>query len=222
MSILHIPSKDRDEIRRIIDSAKERGSIILYYDALRILKIAGASVVTTHLALNSQELMIFASQIEPPIILKKVIYDRLPESGVEIHKGIKDSIEAINLAHGSCEFIEGMSFLVQETAPGDLRLSICVDNKNLKLVDKKTGVSVLMSFLRSVDDLILEKDTLKTFLFNSTESPDYDIKSLGMLLLILCSVMESFSSIERIEIRSMFLYREGLGYIITDAFMFLK
>ncbi|MCX7959485.1 MAG: hypothetical protein N3B13_10610, partial [Deltaproteobacteria bacterium] len=29
-------------------------------------------------------------------------------------------------------------------------------------------------------------------------------------------------AIEKIDVKSLYLYREGLGYIITDAFVFLK
>lgn len=222
MSAIHIPSKKRLEIQRIIDSAKERGSVILFYDALRILRLAGASVARTHLALNAQEIMLFSSQIEPPIVLKRVIYDRLPDSGLETYKGISDPVEAVNLALGDSEFVDGMSFLIQETAPEDLKLSILSNDRELRLVDNRGGVGITIPHLNGVEDLIAERERLRSFLFNVGGSEDYDIKGMGMLFLIICSIIKFFPSINEVEIRSMFLYKSGLGYIITDALVSLK
>lgn len=222
MSAIHIPSKNRSEIQRIIDSAKERGSVILFYDALRILRLAGASVAHTYIALNSQEIMLFSSQIEPPIVLKRVIYDSLPDSGLETYKGISDPVEAVNLALGGSEFVDGMSFLIQETAPEDLKLSVLSNDRELRLVDVRGGVCITIPHLNGVEELIAERERLRSFLFNATGSEDYDIKGMGMLFLIICSLVKLFPAINGVEIRSMFLYRSGLGYIITDAFIFLK
>lgn len=222
MSAIHISSRNKEEINKIINSARERGSNILYYDALRILKLSGASVINSYLALNSQEIMIFSSQIEPPIVLKKIQYDRLPDSGIEIYKDLNSPIQVLDVALGSAESIEGFVFVIQETAPKDLKLKIVADESELRVIDIKNGIDIILPPSLNVEELLAQRDTLKTFLFNATETEEYDIKALGMLLLIISSIRPLFDSISKIEVSSMFLYREGLGYIITDAFIYLK
>ncbi|MGC8928064.1 MAG: hypothetical protein ACP5QK_09085 [Myxococcota bacterium] len=222
MNAIHISSKNREEINKIIISAKERGSGVLYYDALRILRLSGASVITSYLALNSQEVMIFSSQVEPPIVLKKIQYDRILDGGIEVHKGLNSTMEVLDVALGSVDMIEGFAFLIQETAPYDLKLRIISDKQEMKIIDVKNAVDILLPSILNVEQLLSQKDTLKTFLFNATETEEYDIKALGMLLLILSSIRSLFDSISRIDVGSLFLYREGLGYIITDAFIYLK
>lgn len=222
MSVIHIGSKDREEILKIINSALEKGSKILYYDALRILNISGASVVNSHLCLNSQEIIVFSSQVEPPIVLKKIDYKKLPDSGIETYKDIRNPVEALDIALRDKELIEGVCFLIQETAPADLKLRIICDDSEIRVEDRINGVQIILPSLLSIENLIAQKDTLKTFLYNATESEEYDIKALGMLLLILSSVKKSFEMIEKIDVKTLFLYREGLGYIITDAFIFLR
>ncbi|MGC9042317.1 MAG: hypothetical protein ACP5KG_00525 [Myxococcota bacterium] len=222
MNAIHISSKNREEINKIIISAKERGSGVLYYDALRILRLSGASVITSYLALNSQEVMIFSSQVEPPIVLKKIQYDRILDGGIEVHKGLNSTMEVLDVALGSVDMIEGFAFLIQETAPHDLKLRIISDKQEMKIIDVKNAVDILLPSILNVEQLLSQKDTLKTFLFNATETEEYDIKALGMLLLILSSIRSLFDSISRIDVGSLFLYREGLGYIITDAFIYLK
>jgi hypothetical protein len=222
MSAIHISSRDRGEIQRIINSARERQSLILYYDALRILKLAGASVVNSFLALNAQEVMVFSSQVEPPIVLKRIEYDKLPYGGIETYKGISRPLDVLDVALKDREYLEGTSFVIQETAPSDLKLRIICDEKEIRIEDVKNGVQIILPAVLDLSGLISQKDTLKTFLFNATESEEYDIKALGMLLLILSSIKTTFSDIDSIDIRSLFLYREGLGYIITDALIFLR
>ncbi|MCX7943894.1 MAG: hypothetical protein N2746_05235 [Deltaproteobacteria bacterium] len=222
MSSVHISSQNKIKINKIIDSAKERGSKILVYDALRILKLAGASVVDSFLALNSQEIIVFASQIEPPIVLKKIEYDKLPDSGIETYMDIKTAIEALDIALKDKELIEGTCFLIQEKAPKDLKLKVICDENELRLEDVKNGSQIILPPDLNIEKLISQKDTLKTFLSSSTNADNYDIKALGMLLLIISSIKMSFETIAKIEVTSFYLYREGLGYIITDAFIFLK
>ncbi len=221
MSAIHISSRDREEINKIIISAKERGSKILYYDAIRILKISGASVVNSFLALNSQEIVVFSSQVEPPIVLKRIEYERLIDNGIETYKELRNPVEVLDVALKDRESMDGMYFLIQETAPRDLKLRIICDESEIVILDIKNGVSIAMPSVLGVEQLIVQKDTLKTFLYNATDSEDYDIKSLGMLILILSSVRLAFVDIKKIDVSSLFLYREGLGYIITDAFMYL-
>ncbi len=222
MSVIHISSKDKTEIEKIISSARERGSSILYFDALRILKTAGASVVNSFLALNSQEIMVFSSQVEPPVVLKKIEYDKLPDSGIEIHKNIQSPLEVLDVALRDKDSIDGMCFLIQETAPLDLKLRAVCDESEIRLEDVSNGVQIILPSVLSVENLIAQKETLKTFLYNATETEDYDIKALGFFILILSSLKADFEAIGKIDVKSFFLYREGLGYIVTDAFIFLR
>jgi hypothetical protein len=219
MSSIHISSRNRQEISKIIESARERGSRILYYDALRILKLAGASVVNSFLALNTQEVMIFASQIEPSIVLKRVNGERLEENGIQTYKDIQTPISALNTALKDGEVLKNEYFVIQETAPKDLKLSIFTADNNIHLQDKRQRVEIILPLNLTVEELINQKDMLKTFLFNATETEDYDIKALGMLLLIVSSIKAYFVEIDKVSIGSFYLYREGLGYIITDAFI---
>jgi|GEM_PF-2263532 len=219
MSSIHISSRNRQEISKIIESARERGSRILYYDALRILKLAGASVVNSFLALNTQEVMIFASQIEPPIVLKRVNGERLEENGIQTYKDIQTPISALNTALKDGEVLKNEYFVIQETAPKDLKLSIFTADNNIHLQDKRQRVEIILPLNLTVEELINQKDMLKTFLFNATETEDYDIKALGMLLLIVSSIKAYFVEIDKVSIVSFYLYRDGLGYIITDAFI---
>jgi len=219
MSSIHISSRNRQEISKIIESARERGSRILYYDALRILKLAGASVVNSFLALNTQEVMIFASQIEPPIVLKRINGERLEENGIQTYKDIQTPISALNTALKDGEVLKNEYFVIQETAPKDLKLSIFTADNNIHLQDKRQRVEIILPLNLTVEELINQKDMLKTFLFNATETEDYDIKALGMLLLIVSSIKAYFVEIDKVSIVSFYLYRDGLGYIITDAFI---
>jgi hypothetical protein len=219
MSSIHISSRNRQEISKIIESARERGSRILYYDALRILKLAGASVVNSFLALNTQEVMIFASQIEPPIVLKRVNGERLEENGIQTYKDIQTPISALNTALKDGEVLKNEYFVIQETAPKDLKLSIFTADNNIHLQDKRQRVEIILPLNLTVEELINQKDMLKTFLFNATKTEDYDIKALGMLLLIVSSIKAYFAEIDKVSIVSFYLYRDGLGYIITDAFI---
>jgi hypothetical protein len=219
MSSIHISSRNRQEISKIIESARERGSRILYYDALRILKLAGASVVNSFLALNTQEVMIFASQIEPPIVLKRVNGERLEENGIQTYKDIQTPISALNTALKDGEVLKNEYFVIQETAPKDLKLSIFTADNNIHLQDKRQRVEIIFPLNLTVEELINQKDMLKTFLFNATKTEDYDIKALGMLLLIVSSIKAYFAEIDKVSIVSFYLYRDGLGYIITDAFI---
>jgi len=219
MSSIHISSRNRQEISKIIESARERGSRILYYDALRILKLAGASVVNSFLALNTQEVMIFASQIEPPIVLKRVNGERLEENGIQTYKDIQTPISALNTALKDGEVLKNEYFVIQETAPKDLKLSIFMADNNIHLQDKRQRVEIILPLNLTVEELINQKDMLKTFLFNATKTEDYDIKALGMLLLIVSSIKAYFAEIDKVSIVSFYLYRDGLGYIITDAFI---
>jgi hypothetical protein len=219
MSSIHISSRNRQEISKIIESARERGSRILYYDALRILKLAGASVVNSFLALNTQEVMIFASQIEPPIVLKRVNGERLEENWIQTYKDIQTPISALNTALKDGEVLKNEYFVIQETAPKDLKLSIFTADNNIHLQDKRQRVEIILPLNLTVEELINQKDMLKTFLFNATKTEDYDIKALGMLLLIVSSIKAYFVEIDKVSIVSFYLYRDGLGYIITDAFI---
>jgi len=222
MSSIHISSKNRQEIAKIIESARERGSKVLYYDALRILKLAGASVINSFLALNTQEVMIFASQIEPPFVLKRIKDALLSDREIQIHKDISTPLDALNIALKDGEVLENEYFVIQETAPKDLKLSIFTADRDIHLHDRKNRVEIILPIDLTVEELINQKETLKTFLFNATETEDYDIKALGILLLIVSSIKSLFEEIDRLEINSFYLYRDGLGYIVTDAYIWFE